>query len=607
MIRWKLVLGILLGLLTASLQANAQSALSHTSGNVAVAVTDFGSLGAVRESAIAPNFRFPKTEGRHYLSERSEIWVGDPNGSVANTWQWDSTEEQWFLDEWRPTASGRIDGRVDRDGRQTITAQYTPSGNADFPLNLSVSQTSFSWRGSEEPGTEEFIVIKLTVVNEGDINHDGIYAALMADWEVDAPMIETDEPSLDRVEWDKDRRTLFAYDADESDGINPVHAGLALLDGKLSARHVVPFSVDNFTDDARSRFMSGHSLTQATGQALPPQDCVSILASGPYDLKARGSFSVTYALLIGENLAALNENVDVAKKMSYVPQRLTAEAHDDSVELRWEPSINSSVGGYIVFRRHEDGGQFDPLNEIPVNVPSFVDTQILSGSEYVYFIRPVDSDGNPFPYDSRQVSVISSLAPTPPENVTAVLEENKALVRWKKSSEPAVVGYVVYRNHTGQEPWTQIKVVSANSTDYVDMDVYPGLPYFYSITAMNSSGKQSEFSVAASIAAPSDQSDQPSADLESVIVVPNPCRLAANGNSIEFRNLTRHATIRIFSSAGDLVHKIEHHDETPIEKWDGRATDGSLVADGVYIYHVEAPRETGRGRTTFRGKFAVVR
>ena len=58
---------------------------------------------------------------------------------------------------------------------------------------------------------------------------------LMADWEVDAPMIETDEPSLDRVEWDKDRRALFAYDADESDGINPVHTGLALLDGKLSA------------------------------------------------------------------------------------------------------------------------------------------------------------------------------------------------------------------------------------------------------------------------------------------------------------------------------------------------------------------------------------
>ena len=132
MIRWNLVVGIL-GLLAVSLQADAQSALSHTSGNVAVAVTDFGSLGAVRESTIAPNFRFPKSDGRYYLYERSEIWVGDRNGNVANTWEWDSQEEQWSLGEWSPTEGGRITGHVDRDGRQIITAQFAPSGTEDFP------------------------------------------------------------------------------------------------------------------------------------------------------------------------------------------------------------------------------------------------------------------------------------------------------------------------------------------------------------------------------------------------------------------------------------------------------------------------------------------
>ena len=606
MIRWKLVVGIL-GLLAVSLQANAQSALSHTSGNVAVAVTDFGSLGAVRESAIAPNFRFPKSDGRYYLYERSEIWVGDRNGNVANTWEWDAKEEQWLLDEWRPTTEGRIAGHVERDGRQIITAQYAPSGATDFPLDLLVNQTSFSWRGSEAPGTEEFVIIRLTVVNEGDSDHDGIYVALMADWDVDAPVDELDEPSLDRVEWDEDHRTLFAYDADESDGINSVHAGLALLDGELSTHRIVPFDVGNFTDAAKSRFMSDQSLNQETGEALPPQDYVSVLVAGPYNLEARGSFSVTFALLVGEALAALQENINVAKRMSYTPQRLAAETIGESIELAWERPINSSVGGYIVFRRHADTNQFERLTENPFDLPNFTDTQIAFGSQYAYFVRPVGSDGHPLPFDSREVSITPSLAPTPPDDVTAILEENKVLVSWKKSSEPAIVGYLIYRNHTGREPWTQIKVVSSDSANYVDLDVYPGLSYFYSITAMNSSGKQSEFSMAANVVVPGDPLDQLRSDLENVIVVPNPYRIEANRNPIEFRNLTRHATIRIFSSVGDLIKTIEHHSETPTKTWDGRTTDGSLLADGVYIYHVESPRETGRGLTTVSGKFAVIR
>ena len=113
--------------------------------------------------------------------------------------------------------------------------------------------------------------------------------------------------------------------------------------------------------------------------------------------------------------------------------------------------------------------------------------------------------------------------------------------------------------------------------------------------------------MAANVVVPGDPLDQLRSDLENVIVVPNPYRIEANRNPIEFRNLTRHATIRIFSSVGDLIKTIEHHSETPTKTWDGRTTDGSLLANGVYIYHVESPRETGRGLTTVSGKFAVIR
>ena len=603
--RWDLVVGML-GLIAVPLQVYAQSALSHTSGNVAVAVTDFGSLAAVRESTIAPNFRFPKSKGRYYLYERSEIWVGDQKGNVANTWTWDSVEEQWLLDEWRPTTEGRVDGRTDRGGRQTITAQYAPSGVADFPLNLSINQTSFSWRGSDAPGTEEFVIIKLTVVNGGNTSHNGIYIALMADWDVDSPAVEQDEPSLDRVEWDEEHRTLFAYDADASDSINPVHVGLALLDGQLSAHRIVPFDVGNFTDSLRSRYMSDKSFRQETGEAMQPQDYVSILAAGPYNLEAQGSFSVTFALLVGEELSVLRENIGVAKRMSFAPRRLDADSQGASIELMWERSINSSVAGYVVFRSRTNTNQFDRLNEAPLNVPNFTDSQVAFGSEYTYFVRPVDAEGQPLPFDSREVTITPSLAPAPPDEVTAVFAENNVVVSWKKSAEPGV-RYAIHRNHTGREPWTRIKILPADSTSYVDADVYSGLPYFYSVTAINSSGIQSKFSMSAGVEVPGDESQQSNSDLANVIVVPNPYRMEANGGPIEFRNLTRYATIRIFSSAGDLIKKIEHHDKASTQKWDGRTMDGELLAGGVYIYHVESPRESGRGSTTVTGTFAVIR
>ena len=93
--------------------------------------------------------------------------------------------------------------------------------------------------------------------------------------------------------------------------------------------------------------MSDQSLNQETGEALPPQDYVSVLVAGPYNLEARGSFSVTFALLlVAEALAALQENINVAKRMSYTPQRIAAKTLGESIELAWERSINSSVGGY---------------------------------------------------------------------------------------------------------------------------------------------------------------------------------------------------------------------------------------------------------------------
>lgn len=107
-----------------------------------------------------------------------------------------------------------------------------------------------------------------------------------------------------------------------------------------------------------------------------------------------------------------------------------------------------------------------------------------------------------------------------------------------------------------------------------------------------------------------------SAFSEKPYVVPNPYvgaasfepqRFAVSGRGerrIEFRNLPRQCTIRIFTITGELVKTLHHSGSINqgFLAWDLRTKDNLEVAPGLYLYHVES-KEVG----TYIGKFAIVK
>ena len=608
--------------------AHADAFLSHTSGNAEVFVSDFGSLGTIRDGTFpASNFKFPKTGSTFYLQEFSEIWIGDANGNVATTWE---VTNQFVLGDWATTAAGKVNKVEEPDGRQIITAQYESSRRPNFPLNILVDQESFSWSASNDPNADDFIVVKLVIINNSNIDLSGIFVAFMANWDIDGTDIAAGKLSQDWVDWDEGRQTLFTYDGDDTDGTNPVHMGLTLLDGKLRTHQIFTFIDFNgmterrlFVDRNRSLFMTSPAPVFATNKqelearGVPPWDYVSILSAGPYDISAQKFVTVTFALVAGENLADLQKNINEARRISFAPQRLTAEVIPEVVMLKWEESINPSVTAYSVLRRTAEEREFQPIGPRVVSGISFDDTQIDKfGVEHIYKIRPLDISGRPIEFDSLEVRVTPDRIPDAPTGLTAALSGDQVILNWAKSTDP-IGGYVIYRNHTGNEPWTPIVSVSPDETTFVDVNVYPGLSYFYAIAAKNRSDAQGEFSTEANVVTPPGEAVvTPASNLENVIVVPNPYRLGTNDNRIEFRNLTGHATIRIYSSAGDLIKIIDHIDESPIERWDGRNEKGELISTGIYVYYIqtvreagsiEAVRETGSGRISTSGKFAAIR
>ena len=587
----------------------------HTSGNVEFQIVGSGSLSAVREDELAYNFRFPKFGDTYYLHELSEIWVGDANGNVASTWDLDPDELSLGDGEW-DTISGYVE-RIDPDEQQTIATRYDSIGAINFPINVSVDQESFSWSTNNHPDADDFIVMRLVVTNESNASFEGIYVAIMANWDVDGTDLATGELSLDWVDWDEANQTLFTYDGDDTDGLNQVHTGLTLLDGELSTHQIFLFynpeggpAVDLFLDQSRSVFMTNPNAFATSKNDLetldlPPWDYVSIISAGPYDIPAKQSIAVTFAFVAGENLADLQKNINAARTVSFAPQQLTAEIVRGTVRLKWKEPINPSVEGYTILRRGSNENQFRQISQI-IRKTTFDDGEIQAGVEYTYKIRPVHASGQLLEFDSSEVRITPGSAPDAPVGLSATRDSDQIILGWTKSTRD-ISRYLIYRNHTGRDPWAQIASVPPGASTFVDQAVYPGLQYFYAITAMNSSGDESQFSQIVHVTIPEEPFASPESNLDKVILVPNPYRLNGGTHPMEFRNLPHRATIRIYNSTGDLIKQIDHRNNTSTQRWNGQNEAGEQLSAGIYVYHIESLRKDQRGKNSVSGKFAVIR
>lgn len=98
-------------------------------------------------------------------------------------------------------------------------------------------------------------------------------------------------------------------------------------------------------------------------------------------------------------------------------------------------------------------------------------------------------------------------------------------------------------------------------------------------------------------------------DIETITVVPNPFVVSSAyeqgrygvQRELQFHQLPEVCSIRIFTTAGELLQVIEHNGGS-IEPWNLQTYNGQEISFGVYLYYVETPE----GVTT-TGKFAVIK
>lgn len=112
------------------------------------------------------------------------------------------------------------------------------------------------------------------------------------------------------------------------------------------------------------------------------------------------------------------------------------------------------------------------------------------------------------------------------------------------------------------------------------------------------------------IANPVEPTGGPTPNFQHVGVVPNPYRASetwerAGANELHFINLPEKATILIYTTAGDLVTRLEHSDPVrDFERWDLKNASGHEVSSGIYMYRIVAPPPEA---FTFQDRFIVIR
>lgn len=162
---------------------------------------------------------------------------------------------------------------------------------------------------------------------------------------------------------------------------------------------------------------------------------------------------------------------------------LTAEC--DRVVLGWDvatdPAPGSGVKGHNLYR----DGQI--VAQILVPAAFVLDSSLVPGHSYEYSLTALDRAGN----ESGHTAPL--MVTTPQCSVTETNGARVTLV-WDPSEEPAVVGYIIHWGRDpGVYPW-QADVMQATETAISDLE--SGVPYFFTITAYDLSGTESEPSAA---------------------------------------------------------------------------------------------------------------
>ena len=175
------------------------------------------------------------------------------------------------------------------------------------------------------------------------------------------------------------------------------------------------------------------------------------------------------------------------------PRGLKAAADDSSVALSWQPVTSLKDGSalqapvkYQVYKG-AGGGGLEKLG-VPLSTASYVDAEVVNGTEYRYQVQTLLTIGEDLVAggmtDEVSVTPYDRVPPAVPTGVAVIQTSGGVKVIWEGSREDDLAGYTVYRKGKGQD-FKLLGMVKAPYTIYEDATAGDGSGYRYAVTAVD--------------------------------------------------------------------------------------------------------------------------
>lgn len=254
----------------------------------------------------------------------------------------------------------------------------------------------------------------------------------------------------------------------------------------------------------------------------------------PAETRAHPGGSLVYAIRTrASKKRASGDSNAISVRMYPVPEpiaNLEARVTEPAIELGWTAPALTSGGdaltgfsGYRIYRGELDAASAEaaatdiskakwksPLTLLaPSDENTYRDTLFDFGKTYAYIVRSVVLvDGNALESSDSAAAIVvprDTFPPTAPQNlVAAVLSgatPGSVLVdlSWSINLETDLAGYRVYRSEQQDTRGALITADLLLAPSYRDTSVEPGKRYWYSVTAVDRAGNESEASAAVAV------------------------------------------------------------------------------------------------------------
>jgi hypothetical protein len=270
----------------------------HDAGNVVLTVTNFGALGfsdyAGSGQNIGSGFQYPA--GTSSALYHGSVMVGISGTQVSDNSYGNNAYDHY---DFRVVSGGELHIQPGPIADQEGYAVYSDNPSAS-PIGVEVTQRSYSWA---TPPYDDFVILRYDVANTTASPLTDLYVSIYLDYDVPNYM-END------AGWDADSAVGWMKSS-----ASPYYGLCLVSHPAFSYRAILNeqyvYSPAIFSDAVKYGFMTeGFVVTQSSAS----NDWSLMLSSGPFPIDAGQSQTVAFAMLGGDDLTDLQQNVGAARE-----------------------------------------------------------------------------------------------------------------------------------------------------------------------------------------------------------------------------------------------------------------------------------------------------